>query len=214
MLRIEDVMRALSKTREIFHSEADFQHAMAWEIHRRLPEAYVTLERPYRTGSVTLHLDMLVRTARESLAIELKYKTRKLEHQTPDESYVLLNQSAQDVGRYDYIKDIWRLEQITRAVPSCHGWAILLANDSSYWKTSKRMDTVDASFRLSEGGALHGTVAWGALASAGTMKSREKPIELRGNYKLQWADYSSPAAGPNGQFRYLAIEVHENGSDH
>ena len=204
---LENVIRELAKVREIFHSEADFQHAVAWELHRCLPSASVTLERPYRAGSVTLHLDMLVRTADEALAIELKYKTVKLEHGHSGEDYALASQSAQDVGRYDFIKDVWRLEEITQVIPNCRGWAILLTNDSSYWKATKRPSTVDAEFRLPDGGSLQGTRGWGQLASAGTMKNREKPIVLRSNYKLRWADFSQPTDQRNGQFRYLGIEV-------
>lgn len=204
---LQDVLRALAKERVIFHSEADFQHAVAWELHRGLPKASVTLERPYRTGSVTRHLDILIRTAEEALAIELKYKTAKLEHDDCGEGYALASQSAQDIGRYDFIKDIWRLEEITRVIPNCRGWAILLTNDSSYWKATKQTGTNDAEFRLPHGGILQGTRRWSRKASAGGIKNREKPIILRSEYKLAWADYSQLSGQQKGQFRYLGIEV-------
>jgi hypothetical protein len=202
-----DVMAQLAKKRPIFHSEADFQHAFAWELHRRLPDSDVSLERPYRAKAATLHLDMLVQSEGQSLAIELKYKTRKFEHSTSDQSYHLSNQSAQDIGRYDFIKDIWRLEEITRSIPQCVGWAIMLTNDSTYWGNSKRADTVDAFFRLSEGLTIHGTRDWGERASAGTKKNRETPLVLTNSYQLRWADYSTPSTRPNGTFRFLAVEV-------
>jgi hypothetical protein len=200
-------MRNLARSRVIFHSEADFQHAVAWELHQRLPTAHVTLERPYRTGSAPLHLDLLIRSRDgRALAIELKYKTVKLAHSQADEGYALSDQRAQDIGRYDFIKDIWRLEEITQAIPRCHGWAILLTNDSSYWRPTERTDTVDAAFRL-HGLSLQGTRGWGQKASAGTMKNREMPIPLRSAYNLKWADFSHPSILPNGIFRYLGIQV-------
>jgi hypothetical protein len=45
-LSVSAVLTALAKQRPIFHSEADFQHAIAWEIHKHLPRASVRLERP------------------------------------------------------------------------------------------------------------------------------------------------------------------------
>jgi hypothetical protein len=35
VLEISDVLSSLAKQRLVFHSEADFQHAFAWEIHAR-----------------------------------------------------------------------------------------------------------------------------------------------------------------------------------
>jgi hypothetical protein len=210
-LSIGDVMLDLAKLRPIFHSEADFQHAVAWEIHRRLPNASVTLERPYRTSTSPLHLDMLIRFGGQALAVELKYKTAKLSYGGVDDHYTLLNQSAQDLGRYDFIKDIWRLEAITKAIPNCRGWAIILTNDSGYWNASKRSGTVDSEFRLSEGGTLRGTRGWVAAASAGTMKNRERPIVLESTYGLSWHKYSEITAPKNGHFRYVGLEVRNDG---
>lgn len=202
-----DVMSQLATQRSVFHSEADFQHAFAWECHRLLPESRVSLERPYKTDVATLHLDMLIQHQGTSLAVELKYKTLKFEHGTDEHAYQLKNQSAQDVGRYDYIKDIWRLETITRSIPECAGWAILLTNDSTYWNPSKRLNPVDSSFRLSDGTTLQGSCDWGEKASAGTKKNRERPLILNHSYNLMWRDYSTVAPVKNGKFRYLAIIV-------
>ena len=200
-------MREIAVSRPVFHSEADFQHTVAWHIHRRMPAASVTLERPYRTPDKVLHLDLLVRSRENSLAIELKYKTSKLHFDGPDDSYALRNHSAQDFGRYDYIKDIWRLEEITDAIPRCCGWAILLTNDSSYWHASRRTDTADASFRISEGMRIGGQPGWGAKASARTTRGRENAIALRGRYTSSWSDFSKVATYRNGTLRYLALEV-------
>ena len=32
---MHDILTDLAEKRSIFHSEADFQHALAWEMHRR-----------------------------------------------------------------------------------------------------------------------------------------------------------------------------------
>ncbi|MBI3914108.1 MAG: hypothetical protein HY327_07980 [Chloroflexi bacterium] len=112
MSPIAESLNTLSKYRPVFHSEADFQHAFAWEIHQRFPTASIRLERPFLSGNNQLHLDILVIREADILAIELKYKTRGLSLRLGDEQFALKDQSAQDLGRYDFIKDIQRLEQI------------------------------------------------------------------------------------------------------
>src|SRR5579863_7305468 len=111
MILVESVINELRKSRPIFHSEADFQHALAWEIHSHFPSALVRLEiHPGRIGPRE-YLDIWVQHENITYAIELKYKTRKLDAIYNGEEFRLLNQGAQDIGRYDFIKDITRLER-------------------------------------------------------------------------------------------------------
>lgn len=44
MIDIATAISSLGRKRPIFHSEADLQHALAWEIHLALPDAAVRLE--------------------------------------------------------------------------------------------------------------------------------------------------------------------------
>ena len=44
-------------------------------------------------------------------------------------------------------------------------------------------------------------------ASEGTKRGREELLQLRESYALQWEDYSRPADGSYGKFRYLVLEV-------
>jgi hypothetical protein len=57
---IPDVLTTLAQQRLLFHSEADFQHAFAWEIHKRLPQALVRLERPVLHENKLLYVDIWV----------------------------------------------------------------------------------------------------------------------------------------------------------
>ena len=43
MLNIHLVMQELAKHRPVFHSEADFQFALAWQIRASMPETEVRL---------------------------------------------------------------------------------------------------------------------------------------------------------------------------
>ncbi|RMG64493.1 MAG: hypothetical protein D6715_09685 [Calditrichaeota bacterium] len=209
MVEIREILTALAKKRAIFHSEADFQHAFAWEIHQRFPNAAVRLELPILIGNKPLHLDIYASIENEIYAIELKYKTRALEVQIGEERFKLKNQSAQDIGRYDYIKDIQRLEKIVATRENAIGYAVLLTNDSAYWTGTNQRQTVDSEFRLYQGRVLEGTLQWGAGASDGTKQGRERPLALRGSYKVHWQDYSQVSNKNYGIFRYLAIEIHK-----
>ena len=39
MLDIEGLLTSLAQSRKVFHSEADFQHALAWQIHKARPDS-------------------------------------------------------------------------------------------------------------------------------------------------------------------------------
>lgn len=200
---IHTVMGQLARRRPIFHSEADFQFALAWQIKETLPAWEIRLEYP----TERMHLDIWSPT--EGVAIELKYKTCSrgdpIEH--GGERFNLKNQDAQDHGRYDYVKDVQRLERVVDDLEGARtGFAVLLTNDSRYWNRG-RGGTIDDAFRLHEGRCLAGQMAWAEWASKGSIKGREEPLKLRSSYDLHWNDYSTPGAGVDGQFRYLAVEV-------
>ncbi|MDZ7337876.1 MAG: hypothetical protein ONB30_04995 [candidate division KSB1 bacterium] len=207
MIEIGKVLSGLAKQRPVFHSEADFQHAFAWEIHQGLPAALIRLELPVQVKHQFFHIDIWVAYQDTVLAFELKYKTRGLSVHVGGERYRLKDQSAQDIGRYDFVKDIQRLEQVATAYQSVIGYAILLTNDSAYWTTPANQNTVDAGFRLHDGRVLEGVLSWGANASEGTIKDREQPLELQGKYHLQWSGYSQPSPERYGEFRSLVVNV-------
>ena len=207
VLEISEVLSFLAKQRPVFHSEADFQHAFAWEIHQRLPSALVRLELPVQIGQQFLHIDVWVVYQNATLAVELKYKTRKLAVHVANEQYRLKDQSAQDTGRYDFLKDIQRLEQVVGVHPNSIGYAVLLTNDSAYWKKPVNRSTNDADFRLYDGRVVEGVLAWGVNASDGTKKNREQSLELQGKYQLRWSDYSHLSSERYGQFRSLVVKV-------
>ena len=109
--------------------------------------------------------------------------------------------------RYDVLKDIARLERIVSEVPGTSGYAVVFTNDSAYWKSPTRADTVDAAFRIHEGRTIEGTLRWSESAGHGTTKGREAPLELAHSYHIAWRDYSAIPVSSYGQMRYLLNEV-------
>lgn len=206
---LHSVLSLLSSERPLFHSEADFQHALAWKVHELFPEAMVRLEyRPVPNERV--YIDIFLTLPTGQLALELKYTTRGHSAIWKGETFTLADQAAQDLHRYDFLKDLVRLQKVAQRDASLSAWAIMLTNDSAYWKVPGRNDSVDAAFRLHEGRLLQGTLGWDTRAGAGTVRKREAPLELFGRIKLNWRDYSSIGSGTYSRFRYLAVEVQAN----
>jgi hypothetical protein len=173
-----------------------------------MPQASVRLERPVKITTVynPLHVDVWIEQGDDVLVIELKHKTRALQTLEGGERFALQNHGAQNLGRYDFIKDVWRVETVVVSSARCTGYAILLTNDPSYWTQSHNGRTVDVAFRLHEGRHLYGTLGWGAHASKGTKCGREKPLQLTGLYSLRWEDYSRASAKAKcAKFRYLVV---------
>lgn len=172
---VDEALVELARTRPLFHSEADFQHALAWMIRERLADWSVRLEYPIPWDGPRAYADIWLRGPSGSVAIELKYWKRSLIAQIGDEPYALRNQAAQDISRYDFARDLQRLERIVASGLTHEGHIIALTNDQGYWRVG-RQGTVDAAFRLHEGRELRGVLSWAPNTGAGTMKGRAGPI--------------------------------------
>ena len=203
---IEMAINNLKVSHKIFHSEADFQFSLAWELQKILPNAKIRLEYcPIFDDN--MHIDIYVIDEGYSYPIELKYKTKEIKVPNDGEQYNLKNQFAHDIGRYDFLYDISRIEKAKALDENFEsGFAIILTNDSAYWSSPYTKNTVDASFRIHEGRTITGSLSWGEKAGNGTTKGREESIELIGNYKITWVPFSNIEA-PHGEFRYCMIEV-------
>ena len=211
MRDVNELMKDLARKRPVFHSEADFQHALAWHIHGVGLDPRVRLERPveWPRPPERIYIDLWLPSSK--VAVELKYRTRRLEHWHEGELFALRDQSAQDTGRYDFLKDVQRLEQLSAPkLPSVQaGYAIMLTNDPLYWEKPppNGKPTNDAEFRIHEGRTIKGKLEWSPETGPGTKKGREDPICLKGTYTLRWREYSDPGDRADRRFRYLAIQV-------
>lgn len=204
---ITTAIESLKNKHKVFHSEADFQFSLAWELQTILPDAKIRLEYcpPFARE---MHIDIYVIDKDGTYPIELKYKSKKLETIVDNEYFKLKNHSAQDNGRYDYLYDISRVERIKMLDNDFNGgYAIMLTNEPSYWKNTVTSKTVDADFRIHEGRVVNGVLAWADNASVGTIKGRTEPINLIGQYNIHWDTYSNIPDTVNGLFRVCIVSV-------
>ena len=206
---IHRVLERLAEKRPVFHSEADFRFALAWQIEKMTPDAGVRLEWPFSLSGSNRYLDIWLRTA--GIAIELKYRTRLLSIEHGGERFSLKNKMANNYGRYGFIDDIRRIERIAADLRTVdrsefsHGYAVLLTNDPLYWRVGGK-GANDEEFRIHEDRLLTGTMDWTKGPSKGMTKNHRHPLTLSGSYELHWEDYIEHS-GKNGTFRYLAVQI-------
>ena len=175
------------------------------------PNFNIRLEKREEVNGEELYLDVFIFRNDKICALELKYKTKRLDITISNEDYRLKNQGAQDIGRYDFCKDIEKLEKVLRKYPNGTGFVIFLTNDDLYWRTPRNLNTADKDFRIHEGRTIKGTLKWKEGTSKGTMRGRESPIKLAGKYSIRWKDYSD-LKRQNGMFRYLLVRVKHGNS--
>ena len=101
-------IKLLRSKRSVFHSEADFQFALAWEIKRESNNVEIRLEVPSGT-SVKGRVDIAVRHEGATFPIELKYLKKKQSFLVRGEHFNLVD-GVHDIDMHDCIKDIALLE--------------------------------------------------------------------------------------------------------
>ncbi|MHB8637584.1 MAG: DUF7662 domain-containing protein [Fimbriimonadaceae bacterium] len=205
VIEVGNALNSLAAKRPLFHSEADFQHGLAWEIQCLWPAARVRLEVPLYGLAGRGALDIVVRAGGQTVAIELKYFKARLEHEHDGDRFLLPPTVARDLARHDLCKDIVRIEHAIGSRQATEGYVVALTNDPGFWRDSGR-EGVDEAFKLHEGRKLTGTLAWSERAGAGTTKNRDKPLKLVGEYEAVWWPYSD-VGGLNGEFRFLVVPV-------
>lgn len=197
-MNIEHVMQTLSAKRPIFHSEADFQFALAGAIAELHPEALIELEVPILGVG---EMDIIAHLNGQLYAIELKYKKALLSTEHNGRAYALKKDGAADIGRCLFIKDIARLERFRGAI----GFAIFLSNEPAYWKGS-RIGGISKDFDISEGRIIPAGINldWGAAAGEGTRKGNGAPFLLTKEHTISWSYYSNIAGS---QFKYAIVKT-------
>ena len=145
-----DVMAFLESNDELLFNERDFQmHLATWlrNSTNRYDDVDVEYYVPWQEleGYVwesELRLDIVVKKDGEYCPVELKYKTKKVERQISrfdeamhDKVVVMKNQGAQDLGMYDFWKDVRRVELVRNRFERVKGGlAVFATNDPLYTK--------------------------------------------------------------------------------
>ncbi|MFD2840238.1 hypothetical protein ACFSYH_06605 [Populibacterium corticicola] len=202
----------LAERRPVFHSEADFQYELAHQLPVIDSSLEIRLERPVRIeGAATFNVDMMIHQSGCWYVIELKYLTAALTHTYLGEEFILRSHDARDLGRYDILKDVSRIETIVDRGLATAGFSITVTNDKALWTAAQRNDLIDLEFHLHEGRVVEGELAWGERAGLGTRERRQAPVFLRDRYQVSWGEYSHIPAERNGIFKFLMFDIGPSG---
>lgn len=105
-----------------------------------------------------LKMDIVVSRGSEYVPVELKYKTRRVQRcfmrfgeALPQPADVMKNQGAQDLGMYDFWKDVRRIELVkNRFTRVKGGLAVFVTNDPAYLKAANPASN-HVQFSMAEG---------------------------------------------------------------
>lgn len=193
---IIDILKVLSGIRKLFWSEDDFKFAFATQVQAKFGNlAEVRLEKRYERDDKSAYTDIVVKMGEKTFPIELKYKTTKGRYaDAKGEVIGLLTHSAVDLGCYSYLKDIERIEYLAQHDSDFErGFAIMLTNESGYYKDTRRASVYDA-FKIYEGKQIFGTLDWDRKRYNGNEPSWVKSHDgfaLKNSYRMHWMDYGS-----------------------
>ena len=194
----QEVLSFLKSNDELLFNERDFQmHLAAWL--RNSGHAYDDVDVEYYVPQAELdnyvwdselRLDIVVKRGGEYCPVELKYKTKKVEKQLTrfdevlhNKVVVMKNQGAQDLGMYDFWKDVRRVELVRNRFKNVKGGlAVFVTNDPLYTKKS-RENSNNFLFNMDEG--KHGTAKhWQNPES--TCAKTHPEFEVEREYSIKW----------------------------
>lgn len=230
---LEDIMNEFGAEPRIFNSEAQFQFELAWKIKEKF-HCEVKLEELSRISSSGKkdYTDIILEKDGLRIALELKYKTAKYKDEY--KNIFLKSHGATDLGAYDFLWDVHRIQLLTKMEtsdkgevkrPCDRGYAIILTNDSHYWTDATIKETINRDFLIGGDENGRGVLSkklhqWytveGKIGYSKTLQnnpSRQLGIDLKQNYYFQWKSYHTIETNEAyNEFRYMIVEVAPKGT--
>lgn len=194
-----DVFAFLESNDELLFNERDFQmHLATWL--RNSTNHYDDVDVEYYVPrqeldnyiwDSELRLDIVVKKDGEYCPVELKYKTKKVERKISrfDEDLtadvvVMKNQGAQDLGMYDFWKDVRRVELVRNRFERVKGGlAVFVTNDGFYTKGSKESSN-NYLFGMAGEAARSTKKHWANPES--TCAKTHPNFEVEREYNIEW----------------------------
>ena len=214
LFALKNEINQLSRSRKIFHSEADFQHSLGLLLSKKF-NFQVRLETPFEIphynneSNKKMKVELDIFMPKEKIGIELKYKTKKGTFERHGETFNLKQHGAQNLGRFDYFDDIRRLQFLKKHGIIEKGYAIFLTNDPLYWKPIKGKN-FSSNFSMEDERIIESNtkLGWTGNPSEGSVTKKRlypnNPIILDNKHQLKWHEFSNLRGL---SFKYLMIEV-------
>ena len=211
-----DVFAFLDSNEELLFNERDLQmHLATWL--RKSANHYDDVDVEYYVPKSELEnyiwdselrLDIVVRKDGEYCPVELKYKTQKVERtitrfdeELKDKVVVMKNQGAQDLGMYDFWKDVRRVELVRNRFERVKGGlAVFVTNDESYVKGSRK-ESNNYLLNMSANKAHSKLKHWAKPES--TCAKTHPNFEVEKEYSVEWHTRQVE----EGDFYYCIITI-------
>ncbi|MBO8433420.1 MAG: hypothetical protein IAB08_09045 [Bacteroidetes bacterium] len=216
-----DVCNFLRENEKLLFNERDLQMNLAVylkeqkhydrvEVEYYLPTEMLPEYKKLVTRNERLYLDIVVAKEGKYLPIELKYKTKEVavamerfgepfSEAGEGAAGALKSHGAQDLGRYDFWKDVKRLELVkSRFGNVAGGLAVFLTNDTTYKAKPKGLIE---NFSMAEGEPLPMEKHW-SDATRPTAEGRPD-FEVSKEYELRWQERQIGGIG----FHYCVLAV-------
>lgn len=192
-----DVKQFLDTNKELLFNERDLQMHLATFLRQTGHyddvdvEYYVPLsELKGYIWNNELRIDVLVRRGKEFLPIELKYKTKTVRKKllrfgesVAEEVVVMKNQGAQDIGKYDFWKDVRRIEIVRNRFGNIkHGLAVFVTNDPMYVQRGREKSN---HIKLSMDEGIHGKEKHWLNKNSVCCQSNPN-FEVEKEYSIHW----------------------------
>jgi hypothetical protein len=205
-----DVVQFLSGESVLFSNESDLQlrlscylkhsgHYDCVEVEyyvpfqelQRLTPSLTTANFPWETD---LYIDIVVEKDGQFVPIELKYSTKEIKGAfsrfgvaVTANVPMLKNQGAQDIVRYNFWKDVRRIEALSQAYAATivGGLAVMVTNDSSYQSNPTNPNVGYANFSIKNGRTVEQPQNHNMWWQNGVSVAKKKPnFQIDGTYTI------------------------------
>ena len=219
---IRNAMKSMAKSRPVFHGEADFRLSLAREIYRKYKtknkkKPLIFSEWPCRQMRIDLAIKksfQLATACKADIAFEFKYGPKRWDGQINGVQYNLKNAPEPPVRRYNFWKDVSRLEKLVKAEMIKRGYALIFTHNKAYWEKDEgkkhKGKKYKAGFQLYEGFKVPRKLKWPAGTPCSMKKWKPKPIHLQGKYIPNWQPYFKDEE-QGIEIRYLLLEITRKG---
>lgn len=151
-----------------------------------------------------MYVDIVVGKEGEYVPVELKYKKKQLKGdvelfgQNMGAGIILKNDQAHDFGRYEFWKDVRRIELLVKSFGKVkNGIALFVTNDESY-KTASVAETHSEHFAMGNGtGTYHKDVncCWPFDPLASKSYKTSPCFKLDNEHEVKWNNYTFGGVG-------------------
>ena len=138
-------------------------HVPSGVIDTLLPQAlperctYYPWLQPNSDKPQEMYIDIVISNGEEYVPIELKYKKKELKGklvlfgQDMGAGVILKNNQAQDFGRYEFWKDVRRIELLVKSFENVQNGIVLFVTNDEYYKTASVAGTNSEHFAMGDG---------------------------------------------------------------